>query len=349
VTRYQEVVDALLGKYGRLSRVVPYGVLPEDARHCTLDASWGLDGEEHRESRGSLSHINAGSTPAAREFTRWLTATLLRQLMQEPPPWDLARVVYEVSMHLIVQHTLQAPVLLPYVRRLRELTRNHVAAEGGFFGIQRDLEAEAILGTVKADYPNLPQGSLARHLVERYQNNPRRLLGQLWLLIVSAETQATQALNTLGMLLESNKYQYARTCLGKPIALNLLMTEGVRRGITFPSSLAITLEPYRLNGQTVGPGQAIELCYIAGNLDDEVYKKPLVFNPKRPLGKKPLTYGFGGHRCLGERPANEFLWDVVTTALRVLPYRMRLHTGYLLRETGISMSVAQMLVAPSHT
>jgi cytochrome P450 len=350
ISRYEDVRAALLNTEGTFSRVVPFEAIPEQMRHRTLYAAWGLDGAEHRRARSTLTSINAGSTAQARAFTRELCTQLTRQLTQEPPPWDLSRVIYEVSMQLVVQHAMQAPMLLPHTRLLRELTREHVSAEGGFFGIKRDTVAEHILALVIEQADQLPPGSLAAHLVQVHRASPEEftadnLVGQLWLLAVSAETQATQAVSLIGMLLETGEFAYARSILGDDEAFAALIDESGRRGIGFPASLLVAMKPFTLDGQTLDAGRPCLISYAAANLDPEVFSDPLTFNPRRPRSPKHVAFGVGDHRCQGEVGASQFVADVTAALLAVLAPDLSLHNGLLLRETGISMSVACLPVA----
>lgn len=241
--------------------------------------------------RGSLTAINRGSTAQAREFTRALTRHELKQLMVGPPPWDLARVIYDVSMQVVLQHTLQAPPLLPQARRLRELAREHVAAAGGFFGIRRQEEAEQLLGRVVERRQELPEGGLAHQLVALHLAAPERftydhLIGQLWLLTVSYETQATATASTLGMLLEFGELAYAQSILGDRGPMRRLVAEAGRRSIVFPASLMITTRPFTLDDQAVPAGTPCLASYGAANLDEQVFHQPLVFDPRAPAGRQ---------------------------------------------------------------
>jgi cytochrome P450 len=349
ISRYDAVKAALFDRDG-WSRQVPIEALPPTARHRTLYASWGADGDEHRLLRRSLSSLNRGSTAQARKFTRELTSDLLERLMAEPPPWDLSRVIYNVSMQVILQHTLQAPPLLPQARRIRELAREHVAAGGGFFGIQRQLEAEAILGGLVEQRDELPEGGLARHLVDLHLADAERftrdhLVGQLWLLTVSHETQATASASTLGMLLESGTGTYARSILEQRDLMRRLIAEGGRRSIVFPASLMVTTRPFTLDGATVPAGTPCLASYGAANLDASKFDDPLRFNPRAQRAIPHLAFGEGQHRCQGEVGAEQFVADVLTALLQGLPEDVQLQ-GRVLRETGISMAVARLPVAP---
>ena len=115
----------------------------------------------------------------------------------------------------------------------------------------------------------------------------------------------------------------------------------------FPVSLAVTRAPFTLDGQTVDPGRPCLISYAAANLDPDAFDEPLVFDPRRPVGRRRhLAFGVGAHRCQGEVGANQFVADTTAAMLAVLPADLTLVDGTLHRETGISMSVACLPVAP---
>jgi len=372
ITRYEAVRAASLNLDGIWGRGVPEDIIAAEERHCTLEATWSTDGPTHRRLRGSLARINKGSTPQARAFTRELTANLLAAVMAERPrgPWDLTRVIYETSMRLVIEHTLQAPLLLPQLRRIRDLIREHVTAPGGYFGIRRQPEAEEILGTVIDRRDELPEGGLARHLVDLHlaPEQPRRhardsagqaggapeqlpltraqVIGQLWLLAVSSETQATATASLLGMLLEFGEYAWARDALGQPAAAELLIAEGYRLGIAFPASLLRAITPFTLDGQTIPAGTPCLASSAAANRDPAAFDDPHRFNPRAQRDRPHLAFGFGARRCSGATGAEQFTEDVLTALAGGLPERVTLDQGTILRETGISMSVSCLPVTP---
>lgn len=350
ITRHEDVLRALLNLDGSWSRQVPLDVLPPDLRHRTLYASWGSDAPTHEMLRNSLRSINRGSTADARDFTQELTAELLDRLLMEPPPWDLSRVIYEVSIRLVIEHTLKAPPLFRYTRRLRELTRDHVVAPGGFFGIQRQRESEEVLAALVERRADLPDDGLGAYLVDLYRADPERLsldqlVGQLWLLAVSSETQATATASLLGMLLEFGEYDYARDIVDDPAAMALLIDEGRRRGVVFPVGMMSATRPVTIEGQTVEAGRVCLASYAAANLDPRVFEDPLAFNPRLKRNTRHIAFGEGEHRCQGEIGADQFTIDVLTVLLNILPAGLALYDGHILRETGMAMSVAELPVS----
>lgn len=347
ITQYDDVEAALLNSGGEWSREVPFGVLPKEARHCTLYASWGADGDTHALLRKSLTPINRGSTDAAREFTVTRATSLFERLLNEAPPWDLSRVVYQVSMEVVITQTLKAPPLLPYIDDLRRLIREHVATPGGFFNIERQPEAEDILHEVINQWGHLEPGGIAQHLVRQYEQaqlTEEQVIGQLWLLCASHETQATAAASMLGMLLEYGELGYAQQCFYDEDALRFLVDEVARRSIVFPASVMVATKPVQYNGRVIMPGSACLVSNAAANLDPARFDDPLTFNPRARRRQYALAFGHGPHHCQGEMMSRHFLRDILAAALAVLPTSTFLTSGRVLRETSISMAVTRLPV-----
>jgi cytochrome P450 len=348
ISRYAAVRAALLDGPG-WSRKVP---VPEEMRHRTLYASWGADGDEHKMLWESLRAVNRGSSDEARAYTVATAAGALAAVMAEDPPWDLARVIYGTSIALIINKTLQAPPLVPHIRQLRELCRDHLSAPGGFFAIRRQPEAEDILGALTGQVDALPGGGLARHLVELHHADPGRftldhLVGQLWLMIVSHETQATATATLLGMLFEFNEIEYARSILGDPVRLRMLIEEGYRRGPGFPASLMTRADgSFSLDGHQVPERTPCLASYAAANLDPRVFAGPATFDPRLARPVRHMAFGVGNHRCQGEAMAIGFAEDMFAAMLPKLG-RVRLANDRFVREgAGISLSVARLLAVP---
>jgi cytochrome P450 len=348
VTQYDQVKAALLNTDGAWSREVPLTVLPRDKRHCTLDASWGADGEAHAALRRSLTPINRGSTNMARVFTTGRAISLFSALLEESAPWDLARVIYQLSMEVMITQTLLAPSLLPHIDRLRHLIREHVTTKGGFFGITRQPEAEKILGSVLTERELLLPGGVADHLVREHEHDKisrEQLIGQLWLMCASHETQATATASTIGMLLQFNELEYARRCVDNPDAMRVLIDEAMRRSVVFPASVMVATKPVQLDNRTIAPGTACLVSNAAANLDPSKFDRPEVFDPRAERSHPALAFGHGPHRCQGDTMARQFMEDVLKAALKVLPEHMYLPKGgKLQRETSISMAVNQLFV-----
>src|SRR5262245_11258520 len=62
ISRFGDVVAVLLDTGHIWRRRVPLEVLPPEDRHCVIDASWMLDGEDHDRLWKTVRAINRGSS-----------------------------------------------------------------------------------------------------------------------------------------------------------------------------------------------------------------------------------------------------------------------------------------------
>ncbi|HXC54244.1 MAG TPA: cytochrome P450 [Rhizomicrobium sp.] len=61
-------------------------------------------------------------------------------------------------------------------------------------------------------------------------------------------------------------------------------------------------EPYTLRGRTIEKGQALQLLYISGNRDEEVWPDADTFRVDRE-NNRHVAFGYGAHLCLGQHLA----------------------------------------------
>jgi cytochrome P450 len=349
VSKYADVMDVMLAP-DRWHRTVPQAAVPLPRRHCTLDAAWAADGDTHTLLRGSMSRIRPGPDIAARQYTRALTSRLLAGLTKQPPPWDLAPVIYGVSMRVAIEHTLRAPQLLPHIGQLRQLVRAQVTSPGGVLGIARQPEVEEILAGMARAHADLPAG-LARDLTARHLAGAltrSQLAGQLGLVLASGETQATVAATLIGMLLEAGEYGYAAEAIKHREPARRLVAEGLRRGISFPATLVTAAAPATFGGQVVPAGTHALISFAAANLDPDRFGPGAVhFDPRR-TGPPHVAFGAAARRCLGALSAEAFVHDILAAALTTLPTHVELHCGQLLREVaGVSWVIARLPISPA--
>ena len=74
------------------------------------------------------------------------------------------------------------------------------------------------------------------------------------------------------------------------------------------------LSDAELNGKRIGKGDKVAMWYIAGNRDPEEIEDPDRFIIDRPRPRQHLSFGFGIHRCVGNRLAEmqlTILWEEI--------------------------------------
>jgi hypothetical protein len=80
----------------------------------------------------------------------------------------------------------------------------------------------------------------------------------------------------------------------------------------------IATEDTDLDGRRVGAGERVLLAFAAANRDPEVFEDPDVIRIERRRNRH-LTFGSGGHRCLGSNLARLELRVTLEEWLRVMP------------------------------
>jgi hypothetical protein len=74
------------------------------------------------------------------------------------------------------------------------------------------------------------------------------------------------------------------------------------------------LEDFELSGKTIKKGDKVVMWYVSGNRDDTVIENPDAFIIDRPQARRHLSFGFGIHRCVGNRLAEmqlKIVWEEV--------------------------------------
>ena len=76
----------------------------------------------------------------------------------------------------------------------------------------------------------------------------------------------------------------------------------------------IATEDVEVGGKTIKKGDKVVMWYISGNRDDSVIDNPEAFIIDRPRARHHVSFGFGIHRCMGNRLAEmqlKILWEEV--------------------------------------
>ena len=74
------------------------------------------------------------------------------------------------------------------------------------------------------------------------------------------------------------------------------------------------LEDYELGGELIKKGDKVVMWYLSGNRDDTVFEDPERLIVDRPNARSHVSFGFGVHRCMGNRLAElqlKILWEEI--------------------------------------
>ena len=74
-----------------------------------------------------------------------------------------------------------------------------------------------------------------------------------------------------------------------------------------------------MHGQTIRAGDKVAMWYVSGNRDERVIDQPNDFIIDRQTPRHHLSFGFGIHRCMGNRLAEmqlRIVWEEILKRFR---------------------------------
>ena len=138
-------------------------------------------------------------------------------------------------------------------------------------------------------------------------------LGNLILLIVGGNDTTRNSIS--GGVVALNKYpeQY-RKLREDPSLIKSMVPEIIRWQTPLAHMRRIATEDTELSGKTIRKGDKVVMWYVSGNRDEDEIEQPDEFIIDRPNPRHHLSFGYGIHRCMGNRVGElqlRILWEEI--------------------------------------
>ncbi|MEZ5654157.1 MAG: cytochrome P450 [Burkholderiaceae bacterium] len=339
VTRYQDIMQTELNhKVFSSEPAITLRDLPEEFRRPMFIA---MDPPKHDEQRKVVSPIVAPGNLALMEQTiRERTCRVLDSLPRDETfDW-----VETVSIELT---TLMLATLFDFPVEDRKLLTwwSDVATvdltSGGpidtdekrMAELHKCLEYFTRLWNerVNAD-PKPDLISMLAHAPATRNMAPAEFLGNLMLLIVGGNDTTRNSMSGSVVALNRNPDEYQKLRDNPGLIPTSFVPEVIRWQTPLAHMRRTAKADGEINGVKIREGQKVAMWYLSGNRDETEIENPGAFIIDRKRPRQHISFGFGIHRCVGNRLAElqlKILWEEVLA---------RFHTIELVGEPERSFS-----------
>ena len=143
---------------------------------------------------------------------------------------------------------------------------------------------------------------------------PMELLGNVILLIVGGNDTTRNSIS--GGVLALNRYPGEYQKLRQhPELIPNMVAEIIRWQTPLAHMRRTALEDVEFHGKTIHKGDKVVMWYISGNRDEEVFDNANDLIIDRKNARAHVSFGFGIHRCMGNRLAEmqlRVLWEEIS-------------------------------------
>ena len=160
----------------------------------------------------------------------------------------------------------------------------------------------------------LAHGPATRHMT------PAEFMGNLGVLVVGGNDTTRNSMTGGLLALHENPMEWAKL-RENPSLVESLVPEIVRWQTPLIHMRRTALSDTELGGHRISKGDKVVMWYLSGNRDERAIDSPNQFIIDRARPRQHLSFGFGIHRCVGNRLAEmqlRILWEEILKRFPVI-------------------------------
>jgi cytochrome P450 len=149
--------------------------------------------------------------------------------------------------------------------------------------------------------------------------SPMEYFGNVVLLTVGGNDTTRNTITGSILALNQNPDQYA-LLRARPDLIPSMVSETIRWQTPLAYMRRTALEDIEFRGKRIAKGDKVAMWYVSGNRDDEVIERANDYVIDRANPRRHMSFGFGIHRCVGNRLAElqlQIIWEEILEVLLV--------------------------------
>jgi cytochrome P450 len=311
-----------------------------------------MDPPRHDDQRRAVSPIF--STPALAELEP-LIRSRAAAILDDLPIGETFDFVDKVSVELTSQ-MLATLFDFPFEHR-RMLPRfSDMLLSGPAATIeeqtQRQAEMYSVLGKFVPLWNDRSGNRTGRDLISLLANNPatdggndpQRYFNNIILLIVAGSDTTRHSITGGLLALTQHPAEYDKL-RADPRLLESAVPEIIRWQSPVAYMRRTVLEDVEFGGKTIRKGEKIAMWYVSGNRDEAAIDRANEFIVDRARPRHHAAFGFGIHRCLGQRLAEmqlRVVWEEILArhpVIEVVGDPVRLNSNFVKGFTSLPVRI----------
>jgi cytochrome P450 len=325
ITKYDDIMA--VDKNHELFSAEPFIIMGEPPPGMSLEMFIAMDPPRHDLQRQAVQSVVA---PKNLQEMEGLIRERVRDVLDNLPVDEPFDWVEQVSIEL-TSRMLATLLDFPYEERKKLVYWSDLAASGeemtggpsdydemfrGMADMARSFAAhwhDKAARTAAGEAPGfdlitlLQSNESTKDLVRR----PMEFLGNLALLIVGGNDTTRNSMT--GGVYALNRFPDQFTKLKEdPSLIPNMVSEVIRWQTPLAYMRRIATADTMLNGQFIRKGDKLIMWYVSGNRDESKFEDADDFIIDRPNARNHISFGFGVHRCMGNRLAElqlRILWE----------------------------------------
>jgi len=155
--------------------------------------------------------------------------------------------------------------------------------------------------------------SMLAHHPETRNMEPREYFGNVVLLTVGGNDTTRNTISGSILALNQNPDQYAKL-RANPDLIPSMVSETIRWQTPLAHMRRTAVRDVEFEGQTIREGEKVIMWYVSGNRDETVIDNANAYIIDRERPRTHISFGFGIHRCVGNRLAElqlKIIWEEI--------------------------------------